>query len=183
MKKVFQFVKPLLFETEGIQQRSAQSIVNRGSEHHVVAVKKDLSAKMIPDGSIVVTDHPARLGRDFHKVLSHIVDLLRRGCDVIVDDLTVMANSPEAMALARLFELRGKIKSARIKEGLWLTKKRGGSVGRKRINRNLVETFKAAKRAHGSLRTASEQLQAQGIEISKSALHKIIRQPDDGGDD
>lgn len=169
MKQTFIFAKPFLHEPNDCIEAAHLST------EAATIFKKDLRAKEIPQGALLITDHPARLGRNFDKVLAQIAAVLRRQCEIKIGDIAIKPASSEAQLLIQLFDMKNKIKNIRIKEGLWLTKKRGVPIGRRRVDRDMVETFKQAKKDQGSFRSASKQLQDQGIEISKSTLHSILR--------
>ena len=133
--------------------------------------------RTIGSNALIFTDHPSRLTRLPQDLLALITGLLKVGAEIhIVGYFDVKPNTEAASVVLQIDEMRRTMRSARIREGLYLAKQRGVRIGRKRIDCDLVLAM-AAKGERGSYRAAAKSLSSQGIEISKSALHSIVSGP------
>ena len=132
--------------------------------------------RTIGSKAFILTDHPSRLARSPQELLALLIAYTRIGAEVeIMGHFHVRPNSEVAAAFIAFDEMRKSMKSARIREGLFLAKQRGVSIGRKRISRDLTSVCEAVKENGGSYRSVAKTLKSQGHNISKSTIHAILR--------
>lgn len=141
--------------------------------YSVVSKPRELTA--IPPRSVVLTDNPARLGRSIHEIISLFAKLLAHDCTILLPGLLeISPRSKETESILALVQIRKKIRSTNIKEGIWYARSRGQMVGRapvpEAIKKRIIEEHDKGL----SLDKIFRALREDNLVVSRSSVHLVI---------
>lgn len=156
----------------------------------MVTVHKRLKPSAISEGSILVTDHLSRLGDDPFQAINFLYQLLTvRSCEVVIPKILDLRRQSstfqEAMGILRtIVDLKGAIKSNKIKSGLWMAKQMGKQIGRTPLSPELRAYILQEYTRTPEIRPLVRRLKNEGINVSRSSLARLIKDlKANGGDE
>jgi len=147
----------------------------------MATVHKRLKPSAIPGGSLLITDHLSRFGDDPFQAINFLYQLLTvRSCEVVIPkvlDLRRQSSTlQEAVGILRtIVDLKGAIKSNKIKSGLWMAKQMGKQIGRAPLSPELRAHILREYTRTPEIRPLVRRLKGEGITISRSSLARLIK--------
>lgn len=152
-----------------------------GCPRALTVIHRRLRATDVPPGTVIVTDSFARLTPTPLDTLKWLHSVLNNHVAIHVLDRISLVPGTLAFDTARVL-LTSVLASGRehrsmkIRESLHLAKERGTQVGRSALSKEIVEQVLATFDQVGTVRGTARRCKELGIEVSRSAVHRIIRQ-------
>lgn len=185
---VLLYLPPYPFENQGqLTAGFREHAVVLGYVEPLNLVTRRLPLSKIPVETTILTDQLGRLSDDPFKAVTFLYRLIvDRSCEVFVPGVLDLRKSSstyeENLGLIRiLVGLKAEIHSNKIKTGLWTARQMGKQVGRAPLPEDVREYILAEYDRCQEVRPLVRRLKSEGIEISRSALDRLIKTRAKGG--